>query len=165
MALDKLKMTELDSPKTITVETISLAKPVESEADSPNAESDGTNGNDDSVKSITDSLDCHLTRILEETYGSRLERMFKYSKLSFRAILSLYIFWSHWWAAEQPEEMMAEAIEQIDSDLHLDDEDVYNAIAACVELPTQDLEQIMQALSQQIQQECWSTERIGVPGL
>lgn len=158
-------MTELDSPKAATVEVIPLAEPVESETDSPKPGSDCTIRDDDSVKSITDALDCHLTRILEETYGSRLERMFKYSKLSFRAILSLYIFWSHWWAAEQPEKMMAEAIKQINGDLHLDDEDVYNAISACVELPTQDLEQIVQALNKQIQQECWSTERLQVPGL
>ncbi|MDY7015966.1 MAG: hypothetical protein SVX43_20690 [Cyanobacteriota bacterium] len=108
------------------------------------------------VKAVRDTLDCALTRSLEQQYGARWEKMHKYSKLTFRAILSLYIFWGHWQAAVSPQELMAEAIEQTNSDLHLDDPEVYSAIATCTELPLLQLEALLAALSEQIREECWS---------
>jgi hypothetical protein len=112
------------------------------------------------VKSVRDYLDCPLTRTLEAKYGSRWERMHKYSKLTFRAALSLYGFWSHWCAAAPPKELIAEAIEQTNSDLRLDDPDLYSAIASCIELPIQEIEKLLQALGEQIREECWSTDAL-----
>ncbi|MDY6781104.1 MAG: hypothetical protein SW833_00855 [Cyanobacteriota bacterium] len=108
-------------------------------------------------KALRDILECPLTQTLEKQYGERWERMSKYSKLTFRAILSLYIFWSHWFAAALPQDLMAEAIEQTNSDLHLDDPEVYSAIAACTELPLYQLEELLVILGEQIREECWSS--------
>jgi hypothetical protein len=128
----------------------------QSEKERSPAHSDRETSTPSGVKAVREYLDCALTRTLEQKYGVYWERMPKYSKLTFRAIVSLYIFWSHWLAAVSPQDLMAEAIEQTNSDLHLDDPEVYSAIATCTELPLLELEKLLTALGEQIREECWS---------
>lgn len=108
------------------------------------------------LPTVRDYLDCGFTQTLEAHYGARWEKMSKYSKLTFRAVLSLYVFWSQWIAAAEPEALMAEALEQVNSDLRLEDPAAYAAIANCIQLALPDLEGLLQALSEQIAIGCWS---------
>ncbi|MBD2580305.1 hypothetical protein [Oscillatoria sp. FACHB-1406] len=109
-----------------------------------------------SMPAVRSILDCRFTQTLEQEYGPHWERMEKYSKYTFRAALSLYVFWSQWLAAERPEDLMAEAIEQTNSDLRLDDPAIYEALAACIEFSLQDLERLLLAIGAQIAEGCWS---------
>lgn len=145
------KQTARWNPAPLPQKDLRLDLPVRDNAPAPPA------------KSVRDYLDCRLTQTLEQQYGERWERMQKYSKLTFRAVLSLYVFWSQWFAAAPPEDLMAEALEQINSDLRLDDPEVYEAIASCIELPIQDLERLLQAIGEQIGDECWSPNTTTVP--
>ncbi|MBE9117215.1 hypothetical protein IQ249_15045 [Lusitaniella coriacea LEGE 07157] len=107
---------------------------------------------------VTYYLDNHLTQTLCQTYGSRLEKMYKFSKLAFRGALSLYAVWSQWQHSRTGEGLMVQAIDTVDSALENDDEDVFDAIIACAELPTKSLESLILAMTEQIHEGCWSED-------
>jgi hypothetical protein len=111
-----------------------------------------------SAKPVTYYLDTHLTQTLSATYGSRLEGMYKLSKLVFRGALSLYAVWSQWPNSNSAQSLMLQAIDSVDSTIQTDDEDVFQAILACAELPAPSLENLILSLTEQIHDTCWSED-------
>lgn len=113
---------------------------------------------------VTYYVDNRITQDLCQKYGSRLEEMYKLSKLTFRAALATFAVDvatqnQSIKSQKDAEQLAISAIDGIHSSIATDDEEVFNAIVElCTTLPLSCIDNLIISLSEQIFDNCWSED-------